>query len=153
MENRFMARAIELSIKNVHDGGGPFGAVVVKAGSIVGEGANQVTALNDPTAHAEMLAIRRACKELEVFDLEDCEIYSSCEPCPMCMGAIYWSRLAAVYFANSAADAAAAGFDDALIYGELSFPLQQRKIPMRQLGKDAGAAFRAWREKTDKTVY
>jgi guanine deaminase len=154
METRFMARAIELSIKNVHDGGGPFGSVVVKAGSIIGEGANQVTAMRDPTAHAEMLAIRHACKNLGAFDLEGCEIYSSCEPCPMCLGAIYWARLAAVYFANTAADAAAAGFDDALIYRELSLPLPQRKIPTIQvMVKDAATAFRAWKEKPDKTAY
>jgi tRNA(Arg) A34 adenosine deaminase TadA len=154
MENPFMARAIELSIQNVRNGGGPFGAVVVKARSIVGEGANQVTATNDPTAHAEMLAIRNACSKLKAFDLEGCEIYSSCEPCPMCMGAIYWARVASVFFANAAEDAAVAGFDDALIYRELALPFQQRKIPMVQMMREqAAAAFRAWKDKTDKIVY
>jgi guanine deaminase len=154
MENPFMARAIELSIQNVRNGGGPFGAVVVKARSIVGEGANQVTATNDPTAHAEMLAIRNACSKLKAFDLEGCEIYSSCEPCPMCMGAIYWARVASVFFANAAEDAAVAGFDDALIYRELALPFQQRKIPMVQMMREqATAAFRAWKDKTDKIVY
>jgi guanine deaminase len=154
MDNPFMARAIELSIQNVRNGGGPFGAVVVKARSIVGEGANQVTATNDPTAHAEMLAIRNACSKLKAFDLEGCEIYSSCEPCPMCMGAIYWARVASVFFANAAEDAAVAGFDDALIYRELALPFQQRKIPMVQMMREqATAAFRAWKDKTDKIVY
>jgi tRNA(Arg) A34 adenosine deaminase TadA len=154
MENPFMARAIELSIQNVRNGGGPFGAVVVKARSIVGEGANQVTATNDPTAHAEMLAIRNACSKLKAFDLEGCEIYSSCEPCPMCLGAIYWARVASVFFANAAEDAAVAGFDDALIYRELALPFQQRKIPMVQMMREqATAAFRAWKDKTDKIVY
>jgi guanine deaminase len=154
MENPFMARAIELSIQNVRNGGGPFGAVVVKARSIVGEGANQVTATNDPTGHAEMLAIRNACSKLKAFDLEGCEIYSSCEPCPMCMGAIYWARVASVFFANAAEDAAVAGFDDALIYRELALPFQQRKIPMVQMMREqATAAFRAWKDKTDKIVY
>ncbi|MGA2388305.1 MAG: nucleoside deaminase [Candidatus Sulfotelmatobacter sp.] len=149
-----MARAIELSIQNVRNGGGPFGAVVVKARSIVGEGANQVTATNDPTGHAEMLAIRNACSKLKAFDLEGCEIYSSCEPCPMCMGAIYWARVASVFFANAAEDAAVAGFDDALIYRELALPFQQRKIPMVQMMREqATAAFRAWKDKTDKIVY
>lgn len=149
-----MARAIELSIQNVRDGGGPFGAVVVRAGSIVGEGANQVTATNDATAHAEMLAIRNACSQLNAFALEGCEIYSSCEPCPMCLGAIYWARIAGIYFANAAEDAAAAGFDDALIYRELTLPLHQRKIPMNQVMRgQAAAAFRAWNDKPDKIVY
>src|SRR6202451_2711909 len=116
MGNVFMARAIELSVENVRSGrGGPFGAVIVKDGVIVAEASNQVTATNDPTAHAEVLAIRGACAKLGVFDLEGCEIYTSCEPCPMCLGAIYWARLARVYFANADADASKIGFDDSLI--------------------------------------
>jgi guanine deaminase len=155
MDNAFMARAIQLSIDNVHSGhGGPFGAVIVKAGAIVAEGTNQVTSTNDPTAHAEVLAIRNACKRLGVFDLEGCEIYTSCEPCPMCLGAIYWARLARVYFANADADASQAGFDDSLIYRELAQPHSQRKIPMIQMMRDeALAAFRAWENKSNKIEY
>jgi guanine deaminase len=155
MDNPFMARAIQLSINNVQSGrGGPFGAVVVKDGNIVAEGANLVTATNDPTAHAEVLAIREACKKLGVFDLEGCEIYSSCEPCPMCLGAIYWARLARVYFANAAADASKIGFDDSLIYREIAQPHSQRQIPMIQLMREqALAAFRAWENKPNKIEY
>jgi guanine deaminase len=154
MENSFMARAIELSLNNVRDGGGPFGSVVVKAGSIIGEGANQVTVTNDPTAHAEMLAIRRACANSNSFDLQGCEIYTSCEPCPMCLAAIYWARLASVYFANSATDAAAAGFDDALIYRELALPPHRRKMPMTQMSREqALPAFTAWKNNPNKTAY
>jgi len=150
-----MARAIQLSINNVQSGrGGPFGAVVVKDGNIVAEAANLVTATNDPTAHAEVLAIREACKKLRVFDLEGCEIYSSCEPCPMCLGAIYWARLARVYFANAAADASKVGFDDSLIYREIAQPHSQRQIPMIQMmRKQALAAFRAWENKPNKIEY
>ena len=126
-----MARAIQLSIDNVRSGrGGPFGAVVVRDGNIIAEGANQVTSTNDPTAHAEMVAIREACGKLGAFELEACEIYTSCEPCPMCLGAIYWARLSRVYFANADADASRVGFDDSLIYRELALPYSQRKIPM-----------------------
>jgi guanine deaminase len=155
MDNPFMARAIQLSINNVQSGrGGPFGAVVVKDGDIVAEAANLVTATNDPTAHAEVLAIREACKKLRVFDLEGCEIYSSCEPCPMCLGAIYWSRLARVFFANAAADASKIGFDDSLIYREIAQPHSQRQIPMIQLMREqALAAFRAWENKPNKIEY
>ena len=121
MCNTFMARALALSLENVRSGrGGPFGAVIVRGGEIIAEGVNSVTATNDPTAHAEMVAIREACRKLQSFELAECEIYTSCEPCPMCLGAIYWARPARVYFANSAADAAQAGFDDAFIYKELS---------------------------------
>lgn len=150
-----MARAIQLSINNVQSGrGGPFAAVVVKDGNIMAEGANLVTATNDPTAHAEVLAIREACKKLRVFDLEGCEIYSSCEPCPMCLGAIYWARLARVYFANAAADASKIGFDDSLIYREIAQPHSQRQIPMIQLMREqALAAFRAWENKPNKIEY
>jgi guanine deaminase len=155
MDKLFMARAIELSIDNVRGGrGGPFGAVLVKDGTIVGEGVNQVTSTNDPTAHAEVLAIREACKKLRTFDLQGCEIYSSCEPCPMCLGAIYWARLARIYFANAAADASGFGFDDSLIYREMAQPHSQRKIPMIQMMRqEALAAFRAWQDKPDKTAY
>lgn len=155
MDNRFMDRAIQLSIDNVHSGrGGPFGAVVVKDGNIVGEGTNQVTSTNDPTAHAEVLAIREACEQLGVFDLEGCEIYTSCEPCPMCLGAIYWARLSRIYFANAAADASKIGFDDSLIYRELAQPHSQRKIPMIQIMREeASAAFRAWEARPDKIAY
>jgi guanine deaminase len=151
----FMARALALSLENVLSGrGGPFGAVIVRGGEIIAEGVNCVTATNDPTAHAEMVAIREACRKLQSFELAECEVYTSCEPCPMCLGAIYWARPARVYFANSAADAAQAGFDDAFIYQELSAPQAGRKIPMIQLRHDeALAAFRAWREKSDKIRY
>jgi len=155
MDNPFMARAIQLSIDNVLRGrGGPFGAVVVKGNAIVGEGVNQVTSTNDPTAHAEVLAIRESCKKLGVFDLEGCEIYTSCEPCPMCLGAIYWARLSRVYFANTAADASDIGFSDSLIYHEISQPHARRKIPMIQLMREeALAALRAWKDKPDKIEY
>ena len=155
MDNPFMARAIQLSIDNVQSGrGGPFGAVVVRDGAIIGEAANQVTATNDPTAHAEVLAIRDACQKLATFDLEGCEIYTSCEPCPMCLGAIYWARLARVYFANADADASKIGFDDSLIYREIAQPHSQRKIPMMQMMREeALAAFRAWKSKPNKIEY
>jgi tRNA(Arg) A34 adenosine deaminase TadA len=155
MDNPFMARAIQLSIENVHSGrGGPFAAVIVKDSRIVAEGANQVTSTKDPTAHAEILAIRAACAKLGAFDLHGCEIYTSCEPCPMCLGAIYWARLSRVYFANAAADAASIGFDDSLIYREIPLPLTQRAIPMIQMMRDqALAAFQAWQQKPDKIVY
>lgn len=155
MDDPFMARAILLSLDNVQSGrGGPFGAVVAKDGKIVAEGANRVTTTNDPTAHAEVVAIREACQKLGVFDLEGCEIYTSCEPCPMCMGAIYWARLARVYFANTAADAASAGFDDSLIYRELAQPHAQRKIPMMQMMRDqALESFRAWQSNPGKISY
>ena len=124
-----MARALALALENVRSGrGGPFGAVVVKDGEIIAEGMNCVTTTNDPTAHAEMVAIREACRKLQSFELPGCEIYSSCEPCPMCLGAIYWARPARVYFANSAADAAQAGFDDAYIYQELRVPYGERRM-------------------------
>ena len=155
MNNPFMARAIQLSLDNVlRDQGGPFGAVVVKNGRIVAEGVNRVTATPDPTAHAEVVAIREACSRLGVFELKDCELYSSCEPCPMCLGAIYWARLARVYFANYAADASAIGFDDSFIQHELAQPLARRAIPMVQMMREeALAAFRAWREKPNKIPY
>ena len=150
-----MARAIELSIENVRSGrGGPFAAVVVREGEIIAEGVNQVTSMNDPTAHAEVIAIREACKKLADFELTNCELYTSCEPCPMCLGAIYWARPARVYFANTADDAAKIGFDDSLIYKEAAKSYSQRKIPMIPLMREqALKAFRAWEEKEDKTPY
>ena len=155
MHNPFMARAIQLSLENVTSGrGGPFGAVIAKDGAIIAEGANQVTLTNDPTAHAEILAIRNACQKLKIFDLTGCEIYSSCEPCPMCLGAIYWARLSRVYFGNSDSDASRAGFDDSFIYRELAQPLAQRKIPMIQLMREeALAAFRAWQNTPNRIDY
>ncbi|HEY2547486.1 MAG TPA: nucleoside deaminase [Candidatus Acidoferrum sp.] len=155
MTNAFMARAIQLSIDGVQSGrGGPFGAVIVRADEIVAEGSNQVTSTNDPTAHAEVVAIRRACEKLGAFELKDCEIYTSCEPCPMCLGAIYWARLARIYFASTAADAAKAGFDDSFIYGELKRTFAERKIPTIQLMREeALAGFRAWADRSDKIPY
>ena len=149
-----MARAIELSLENVRSGGGPFAAVVVKDGAIIAEGVNQVTVLSDPTAHAEIVAIREACKKLASFELKDCELYASCEPCPMCLGAIYWARLARVYFGNTAQDAAEIGFDDSFIYREVAKLPSQRKIEMIPLMREqALAAFRAWQNKPDKNLY
>jgi guanine deaminase len=155
MENPFMARAIQLSIDNVVSGqGGPFGAVIVRNGDIVAEGVNRVTADKDPTAHAEMVAIRQACGKLRVFELMDCEIYTSCEPCPMCLGAIYWARLARVYFGNLASDASKIGFDDSFIYQEIAEVLRQRSIPMIPMMREqALAAFRAWEAKPNKILY
>jgi len=155
MDNPFMARAIQLAVKNVRSpSGGPFGAVIVKDGGIVAEGANQVTSSNDPTAHAEVLAIRAACAKLKTFELHDCDIYTSCEPCPMCLGAIYWARLSRIYFASAAADASKAGFDDSLIYREIAQPHAQRAIPMIQMmHEESLAAFRAWEEKPNKIAY
>ena len=150
-----MRRAIELSLENVHSGnGGPFGAVVVQSGTIIGEGANQVLTTNDPSAHAEVVAIREACHRLRAFQLTGCEIYTSCEPCPMCMGLIYWARPEKVFYANTAEDAAKIGFDDAFIYRELTLPLAKRAVAMQQMMREeAQLAFAAWDKKTDKTVY
>jgi guanine deaminase len=155
MSNPYMTRAIQLSIDGVLSGrGGPFGAVIVRDGKIVAEGVNQVTSTNDPTAHAEILAIRQACQKLGVFQLRDCELYTSCEPCPMCFGAIYWAHLARIYFANTAEDAARIGFDDSLIYNELKQPPSGRRIPTMQIMREeALAGFRAWAERPDKIPY
>lgn len=155
MNRHFMARAIQLAIENVRSGqGGPFGAVIVKDGGILAEGTNQVTLTNDPTAHAEVIAIRQACRTLGLFELKDCELYTSCEPCPMCLGAIYWARLSRVYFGGLAADACQAGFDDSFIYREIPQPHAEREIPMVQMMREeALAAFRAWQEKPDKMNY
>ncbi len=153
--NLFMARAIRLSIDNVAAGrGGPFGAVVVKNAEIIAEGVNRVASTNDPTAHAEMVAIRDACRKLGVFNLDGCEIYSSCEPCPMCLGAIYWARISHIYFGSSAADASKAGFDDSEIYRELSQSHSERKISMVQIMRDqALEAFRVWESSSNKVTY
>jgi tRNA(Arg) A34 adenosine deaminase TadA len=142
----FMQEAIELATQNVTSGvGGPFGAVVVRDGLIVATGVNLVTSTNDPTAHAEVVAIRAACKALGDFQLTGCEVYTSCEPCPMCLAAIYWARCAAIYYGNTAADAAAAGFDDSFLYAEIARPLEQRKIPIaRLLGDEAIVSFDTW---------
>lgn len=151
----FMRRAIALSEENVRLGrGGPFGAVVVHDGRIVSEGTNLVTSHNDPTAHAEVVAIRRACEALGTFALRGCEIYSSCEPCPMCLCAIRWARLDRIYFANTRKDAARIGFDDARMYQELNSPPEKRSVPAHQLLADeARAAFDAWEAKPDKIKY
>jgi tRNA(Arg) A34 adenosine deaminase TadA len=150
-----MARAIELSVENVRAGrGGPFAALVVRDGEVLAEGVNEVTTRNDPTAHAEVVAIRKACAALGAFQLAGCDVYATCEPCPMCLGAIYWARPDRVFFAGSAADAAAAGFDDSLIYEELAVPHGERRIPMVQIMREeAQRAFAAWREKTDRVEY
>lgn len=155
MDNPFMARAIQLSLDNVLSGkGGPFGAVIVQNGKVLAEGVNRVTATNDPTAHAEVVAIREACAKLRAFELTDCEIYTSCEPCPMCLGAIYWARLSRVYFANLASDASQIGFDDSFIYREIAQVVRKRSIPMIPMMREqALAAFRAWQEKPNKIPY
>ena len=150
-----MRRAIELSVENVRSGkGGPFAALVVKDGEILATGTNLVTAACDPTAHAEVVAIREACRKLGDFQLAGCEIYTTCEPCPMCLGAIYWARPARVYFANTASDAAAIGFDDSFIYQQLGVALAERAIPMVQLMRDeALAGFQEWERKSDRVRY
>jgi tRNA(Arg) A34 adenosine deaminase TadA len=155
MREDFMRRAIAIAIENVRSGtGGPFGALIVKDGGIIAEGVNRVTANNDPTAHAEVLAIREACGSVNNFELDGCELYTTCEPCPMCLGAIYWSRLARVFYGGDAADAAAAGFDDAFIYEELKSPHARRRIPMIQAQREeALAVFMEWKELPKKTPY
>lgn len=151
---KLMQRAIELSINNIDLGGGPFGAIVVKNGEIIAEAANSVTNDNDPTAHAEVNAIRKASKTLETFDLSDCEIYTSCEPCPMCLGAIYWSGIKTVYYGNHKKDAAHINFDDQFIYDELELPLNQRKVKfIPYLRDEALAAFEKWSKTENKTEY
>ena len=151
----FIKMAVQLSKEGSDNNkGGPFGCVVVKDGKIVGKGFNRVTSTNDPTAHAEVVAIRDACKNLNAFQLDGCEIYTSCEPCPMCLGAIYWARPAVVYFANTRNDAAAIGFDDAFIYDELTIPFDTRSIKMIHLpDHEALNIFKNWFAKVDKTAY
>lgn len=155
MNDEFLAKAIEMSIENVRSGkGGPFAALVVKDGEIIATGVNQVTATNDPTAHAEMVAIREACRKLKTFQLEGCDIYTTCEPCPMCVGAIYWARPARVFFANTRADAKRIGFDDQFIFEQVRLPVGERSIPFIRIEEErALAAFRLWREKLDKQPY
>lgn len=154
-DQKFMARAIELARQGIDDNaGGPFGCVVVKDGQIVGEGNNRVTSTNDPTAHAEVVAIRDACERLGSFQLEGCTVYTSCEPCPMCLGAIYWARPAAIYYAGTRADAAHAGFDDEHFYTEIEKPNDERQLRMVNLLRDeAQAVFQHWIDKPDKTEY
>ena len=151
----FMRRALALAAEGMNgNAGGPFGAVIVKDGRIVAEGCNRVTSTNDPTAHAEVVAIREACRALGTFDLSGAEIYASCEPCPMCLAAIYWARLARIYYANTRIDAARIGFDDEHIYREFTLPIERRAIPMeRLLAGEAAAAFAAWTTKADKVRY
>lgn len=155
MHKQFMTRAIELSREHMNaNHGGPFGAVVVKDGKIVAEGWNNVTSSNDPTAHAEVSAIRKACEALKTFDLQGCEIYTSCEPCPMCLAAIYWARINKIYFANTRQDAAAIQFDDDFLYRELVLPIDQRAIPMVQVERpEALKVFTEWSSKVDKIRY
>lgn len=149
-----MERAAFLSEENVQNGGGPFAAVIVKDGEIVAEGCNRVTADNDPTAHAEVSAIREACKKLGTFNLSGYEIFTSCEPCPMCLGAIYWARLSKIYYGNNRADAAKIGFDDDFIYREIPLSLEERKIPMENLLRtETIRCFNKWAQKLDKTEY
>jgi guanine deaminase len=151
----FMKKAIEEALNNVlTNHGGPFGAVVVKDGKIIGVGRNEVTSSNDPTAHAEVQAIRDACRYLNTFQLTDCDIYTSCEPCPMCIGAIYWARPKAVYFGCTKQDAAKIGFDDQFIYEQLALPMEHRKIPMKQVfPDDADLPFRTWEGSNNKVDY
>ncbi|SRR5690554_2495152 len=154
IQKGYMRRAIELSEMSVANGGGPFGAVIVKDGEIIAESSNSVTIDNDPTAHAEVNVIRKACKVLNSFELIGCEIYSSCEPCPMCLGAIYWSRLDELYFANTKKDAAEIGFDDSFIYDELNLTIENRRVKTSQfMREEAIVAFQNWENKLDKTEY
>lgn len=154
-EEKFMAEAIALSRSGMENQeGGPFGCIIVKDDTIIGRGNNKVMCSNDPTAHAEVVAIRDACKNLESFQLTDCEVYASCEPCPMCLGAIYWARPKVVYYANTRQDAAAIGFDDSLIYDEINTELHKRRIPIVPLGRETALkVFEEWKEKGNKTLY
>ncbi|MGX6444898.1 nucleoside deaminase [Neobacillus sp. K501] len=154
-EYDFMEKAVAEALQNVTaNHGGPFGAIVVKNGQIIGIGRNEVTSSNDPTAHAEVQAIRDACRNLNTYQLDDCEIYTSCEPCPMCFGAIYWARPKAVYYACTKEDAAKIGFDDQFIYDQLSLPKENRKIPMKQIYPNQGdMPFRAWEKSKQRVEY
>jgi len=154
MSNKFMKRAIELSIKSVNSGTGPFGAVIVKDDKIISEGFNTVTLTNDPTSHAEIVAIRMACKSLVNFSLEGCDLYTTCEPCPMCLSAIYWARINKIYYANTRSDAQKIDFSDSMIYEELNKTTEDRKIQMHQMMRDeALKAFDLWDKKKDKVKY
>jgi len=153
-KEQFMRQAIELAKENINHGGGPFGAVIVKDGTIIASGVNRVTSKNDPTAHAEVNAIREACERLHTFSLQGCDIYSSCEPCPMCFGAIYWAHIDHIYFGANKDDAAKAGFDDAFIYQEIEVPPTKRRLKTRTLlAVEAQEVFRYWADKTDKIEY
>jgi tRNA(Arg) A34 adenosine deaminase TadA len=154
-DEQFMRRAIAIAQNGIDaNAGGPFGAVVVKDGRIIGEGCNQVTSDNDPTSHAEIIAIRRACQALKSFQLEGCTLYTSCEPCPMCLGAIYWARPEKVYFAGTRDDAADAGFDDEMIYEEIGKSVEDRRLPIvNLLREEAQALFKNWKSKPDKIEY
>lgn len=154
-QRKFMQMAVDLARENIENGqGGPFGAVIVKDGKVVGQGANKVTTINDPTAHAEVMAIRNACKALGSFQLDGCDIYSSCEPCPMCLGAIYWARPDNLYFACTREDAANVGFDDSYIYKQLSLPMEKRKIRTSHFMRDESMkVFDIWNGMTDKIEY
>lgn len=153
-KDEFMRRAIRLSLDNVKKGGGPFGAVIVKDGKVISAGTNNVTATNDPTAHAEVDAIRKAAKNLKNFDLSGCELYTSCEPCPMCLSAIYWARISRIYYGNTKKDAAKIGFIDDFIYKELGKPLEKRKLKISQhLRDEALMSFETWDMKKDKKKY
>ena len=154
MKNEFMKRAIELSIESVNKGGGPFGSVITKDNKIISEGYNKVTTNNDPTAHGEIVAIREACRILNIFSLKGCELYSTCEPCPMCLSAIYWARIDKIYYANTRDDAQKIDFDDSLIYSELQKNIKKRKISMVQMMRnEALKAFELWDKKEDKIKY
>jgi len=154
MKNKFMERAIALSLESVKSGGGPFGAVIIKNNEIISEGMNRVTKNNDPTAHGEIVAIRNACKNLNDFSLKGCELYTSCEPCPMCLSAIYWSRIDKIYYANTRDDAKKIDFDDSLIYSELAKKIKERKIPTTQLMRDeALQGFKLWKNTENKVKY
>ncbi len=155
MKQKFIRKAIEIARKGMENNdGGPFGCVIVKNGAIIAEGNNRVTSKNDPTAHAEIVAIRKACKTLSSFQLTGCEIYTSCEPCPMCLGAIYWARPSRIYYAATREDAAEAGFDDEFIYKEIDIPPGERKIPMKQIERSsAKSLFTEWIKKENKTAY
>ncbi|MCL2596091.1 MAG: nucleoside deaminase [Paludibacter sp.] len=153
-QESFMRMAIALSVENVENGGGPFGAVIVKDGEVLARGKNRVTANNDPTAHAEIIAIRNAAAKLGTFDLSGCEIYTSCEPCPMCLGAIYWAHFDKIFYGNTKTDAAKIGFDDSFIYTELEKSVNKRTIKTAQLlAQEAIEGFKAWEEKVDKISY
>ena len=154
MNNKFMRQAIQLAIDNIKNGGGPFGAVIVKDGKVIATGVNRVPANNDPTAHAEVSAIRAACEALGTFSLEGCDIYSSCEPCPMCLGAIYWAHLDHLYFGANKHDAAAAGFDDQFIYEELELPSGNRRLKTTSLlEEEAKAPFTLWKNHEERIAY
>ena len=153
-KNLFMMRAIELSIESAKSKGGPFGCVIVKNNKIIAEGSNKVTMNNDPTAHGEIVAIRAACQKLNTFNLSECDLYSSCEPCPMCLSAIYWSRIENIFYANTRIDAKNIDFDDSFIYSEINKDLENRKIKTHQMHRDeALEAFKIWKNKEDKIKY